>query len=80
MIIYSLHLKASSGGANEILRGAEIDLLRNVTNKLHSGANFIVVGDYNIYKSSEVAYTKLLSTSGQGYFIDYLKDHDRHLE
>ncbi|MCC6638414.1 MAG: T9SS type A sorting domain-containing protein [Ignavibacteriaceae bacterium] len=74
LIIYSLHLKASSGGANEILRGAEIDLLRNVTNKLHSGANFIVVGDYNIYKSSEVAYTKLLSTSGQGYFKDPIPD------
>ncbi len=74
LIIYAVHLKASSGGDNELLRAAEVDSLRKVTNKLHSGANFLVLGDFNIYKSSEAAYTKLLSTSAPGYFIDYLKD------
>ncbi|MBP7542481.1 MAG: hypothetical protein KA747_02630 [Ignavibacteriaceae bacterium] len=74
LIIYAVHLKASSGGDNELLRAAEVDSLRKVTNKLHSGANCLVLGDFNIYKSSEAAYTKLISTDASGYFIDYLKD------
>jgi endonuclease/exonuclease/phosphatase family metal-dependent hydrolase len=76
LIIYAVHLKASSGGdTNELLRAAEVDSLRKVTNKLHSGANFLVLGDFNIYSSSEAAYTKLMSsTDASGYFIDYLKD------
>lgn len=74
LIIYAVHLKASSGSANELLRAAEVDSLRKVTNKLHAGANFLVLGDFNIYKSSEAAYTKLLNTTAPGYFIDYLKD------
>lgn len=68
--VYSLHLKASSGSSNEILRAAEIDSLRKVTNKLLPNANFIVVGDYNIYRYSESAFQKLLNTSASGYFID----------
>ncbi|QQS35327.1 MAG: hypothetical protein IPM56_13885 [Ignavibacteriales bacterium] len=70
LIIYSLHLKASSGSANEQQRAAEIDSLRKRTNSLNSGTNFIVVGDYNIYGASEPAYQKLVSQSGSGYLID----------
>jgi len=61
--VYSVHLKASMGSANEILRGAEVDSLRKRTNALPLGSKFIVCGDFNIYKSSEVAYTKLLSVT-----------------
>jgi len=72
--IYSVHLKASTGSANELLRAAEVDSLRKVTNALHHGANFIVCGDFNIYSSNELAYQKLLQvTSGtDGKFNDPL--------
>jgi len=63
--IYSVHLKASTGSANELLRAAEVDSLRKVTNALPQGSNFIVCGDFNIYSSNELAYQKLLQiTSG----------------
>jgi len=58
--IYSVHLKASEGTSNEILRAAEVDSLRKVTNALPFNSNFIVCGDFNIYRSGEPAYIKLL--------------------
>jgi endonuclease/exonuclease/phosphatase family metal-dependent hydrolase len=70
LIIYSLHLKASSGGSNELLRAAEVDSLRKRTNLLPPGSNYIVVGDYNLYSSNEAAYQKLLNQADEGYFID----------
>lgn len=69
--IYSCHLKASSGSANEILRAAEVDSLRKVTNALPVGAPYLVVGDFNIYSANEQAYIKLKQVTGPiGHFID----------
>ncbi len=70
--IFALHLKASSGVTNEALRAAEVDSLRKYTNALSGGSKFIVCGDFNIYGSSESAYTKLLQvTAGNtGHFYD----------
>jgi endonuclease/exonuclease/phosphatase family metal-dependent hydrolase len=70
--IYSVHLKASTGGSNEAQRAAEVAILRNVTNSLGTGKNFIVCGDFNIYKSTEQAYINLKADNGnnEGYFID----------
>jgi hypothetical protein len=70
--IYAAHLKASTGAANEAQRALEVDSLRKVTNLLPTGTNFIVVGDFNIYKSSESAYQKLLldNVGDDGNFID----------
>lgn len=70
--IFSLHLKASSGATNEALRAAEVDSLRKYTNSLPIGSKFIVCGDFNIYGSTESAYTKLLQvTAGNtGHFYD----------
>lgn len=70
--IYAVHLKASSGTANEALRAAEVDSLRKVTNALPAGTNFIVCGDFNIYGSTESCYQKLLqiNATDEGYFID----------
>jgi len=71
--IYSVHLKASTGSANELSRGAEVDSLRKVTNALPANAHFIVCCDFNIYKSTEPAYQKLLEiTAGNGNFNDPL--------
>ncbi len=71
--IYSVHLKASTGTDNELRRLEEVTSLRNVTDALPSSANFIVVGDFNIYSSSEAAYLRLIDQTTQGYFIDPLE-------
>lgn len=70
IIIYSVHLKSDTGAVNEQKRLAEVDSLRKVTDKLHSKANFIVLGDFNIYNYTEPAYQRLLNQSTSGYFID----------
>jgi len=70
LIIYSVHLKANE--EDSLLRAAEIDSLRKKTNLLSTNSNFIVVGDFNIYDSYELAFKKLLNQSQSGYFIDPL--------
>lgn len=70
--IYSVHLKASTGSANENQRLQEVAALRSVTDILPEASNFIVCGDFNIYKSSEPAYQALLNDtrSSFGHFVD----------
>ena len=70
LIIFSVHLKASTGSSNEEKRAAEVDSLRKVTDSFAPGTNFIVCGDFNIYGSNESAYQKLLDQTTTGYFID----------
>lgn len=70
--IYAVHLKASSGTDNEQKRLAEVTELRKVTDLLPASAYFIVLGDFNIYRSDEPAFIKLLDKSTSGYFIDPL--------
>ena len=72
IIIYSVHLKAGDTSADSIQRAAEIDSLRKKTNSLPPNSNFIVVGDFNIYNSNELAFQKLLNQSQSGYFMDPL--------
>jgi endonuclease/exonuclease/phosphatase family metal-dependent hydrolase len=68
--IYSVHLKASSGTTNEQRRLSEVTMLRNYTDALPLGKNYLVCGDFNIYGSNEPAYQKLLDKTTTGYFID----------
>ncbi len=72
LFIFSVHLKASTGSDNEIARGKEVDSLRKVTNSWPAGRNFVVLGDFNIYGSTEVAYQKLRANAAgtEGHFID----------
>jgi len=72
VIIYSVHLKASDSSLDSLKRAAEVDSLRKRTNALPPNSNFIVVGDFNIYDSNELAFQKLLEQNGNGYFIDPL--------
>jgi endonuclease/exonuclease/phosphatase family metal-dependent hydrolase len=72
LIIYSVHLKASETSSDSLKRAAEVDSLRKITNALPANSNFIVVGDFNIYDSRELAFRKLLDQSQSGYFIDPL--------
>lgn len=68
--IYSLHLKA--GDTDTLARLAEVDSLRKVTDALPQGTDFIVCGDFNIYRSTDPSYRRLLQVvSGkEGHFID----------
>jgi len=72
LIIYSVHLKASSSSSDSLKRAAEVDSLRKVTDQLSPGSNFLVLGDFNIYDSDELAFQKLLDQSQPGYVIDAL--------
>src|SRR5262245_36851933 len=60
--IYSLHLKASTGSANEAQRLREATGLRDTLNALPPGTHAVVMGDYNVYMSSEGAYQKLVES------------------
>jgi endonuclease/exonuclease/phosphatase family metal-dependent hydrolase len=70
LIIYSAHFKASQGTENEQIRLNEAATLRVLTNLLPQGTDFILVGDLNLYRSTEPAYERLLLQNGTGYFLD----------
>ena len=72
LIIYSVHLKSSDGSADSLQRAREVDSLRKVTNSLPLNSNFIVLGDFNLYGSGELAFQKLLNQTNSGYVIDPL--------
>src|SRR5262249_39361810 len=74
IIIYSAHLRASTGSTNEASRAQEVDSLRKVTNALSADKNFFVCGDFNIYGSGESAYIKLTENgaNSNGKFNDIL--------
>ncbi|TAK62428.1 MAG: hypothetical protein EPO24_04930 [Bacteroidetes bacterium] len=62
--IYSLHLKAGSTNDDESKRRAECTILRNYLNtQLPPGTNFIIVGDFNTYASSDSGLQVLLSSA-----------------
>ncbi|MEZ4764492.1 MAG: FlgD immunoglobulin-like domain containing protein [Calditrichia bacterium] len=66
-----MHLKASDGETERQRRLQEVMVLRNVTDNLPTTANFMIVGDYNIYYSDEPAFQELIKTSrGSGYVKD----------
>lgn len=71
---FSLHLKAGTSSAEQLQRGREIDTLRYYTNRLPANKFFMVAGDFNIYRSGEVAYTKLLQNNpgDDGEFYDQI--------
>ncbi len=70
LLIYSVHLKASSGSDNEQKRLAEVNELRKVTDALPEDARYIVAGDFNFYSYEEPAFQRLLDQSANGYVLD----------
>lgn len=62
IFLYSAHLKASQGSENEQRRFQEATVLREHLNQHPPNTNFIVVGDFNLYKSQEEAYQKLIGS------------------
>ncbi len=57
--VYSLHLKAGNTSDDESRRATEATTLRNYLNILPASFNFIVGGDFNTYRSSELALVRL---------------------
>ncbi len=57
--IYSVHLKAGQDPSNEAERGSQAGTLRSRLNALPPGSNFIALGDFNIYNTSEPAFNQL---------------------
>jgi hypothetical protein len=70
--IYSLHLKAGSATSDENRRATEAAILRNYLNNLPANSNFIVAGDFNIYRSTEAAFSRLTEnqTDNDGQSFD----------
>ncbi len=70
--LYAVHLKAGNTSSDEQQRAREVDSLRKVTNMLPSGSNFLVMGDYNIYRSDDPAYIKLkqVISGNEGHVLD----------
>lgn len=60
--LYSLHLKAGQTAADATQRLTECTTLRNWLNTLPAGTKFIIVGDYNVYTSTEAGFQKLLAS------------------
>lgn len=73
IIIYSAHLKSSTGTANEQRRLKEVTALRGRTATLSDNAYYIIVGDFNFYNTLEPAYIKLTNTESKGYFVDPIR-------
>lgn len=70
LIVFGAHLKAYP--EETASRLTAVNVLRNRTIQLKETANYIVVGDFNIFTSSEPAFQKLLDQSTPGYFFDML--------
>lgn len=60
LVVYSVHLKASSGSSNEQQRLREATGLRDTLNRLAPGTHAIVMGDFNLYNGTEPALLKFL--------------------
>jgi hypothetical protein len=62
MRVYSVHLKAGDSMPDSAQRHTEASDIRNVLNSVNVGAigpNFMIGGDYNIYRATESAYIRL---------------------
>ncbi len=72
--LLAVHLKASNSTSDQQQRLSEVNALRSFTNSLPNGDEFAVLGDFNIYTSTEPAYQRLLQTEAgsEGHFIDPL--------
>ncbi len=70
LIIYSAHFKAGDSPSDEANRLNEASIFRIFSDMLPQNSNFMLVGDLNLYKSTEPAYEKLLNQTTHGYVLD----------
>lgn len=60
--VFGMHLKASSGLANEHQRRLEAIVARNYANSLPAGTNFVYSGDMNVYSNTDSGYVIFLES------------------
>ncbi len=70
LIVFGVHLKAFPESENQVRRLNAVNVLRERTKKLNKKANYVVVGDFNIFDYEEPAFKRLLDKSESGYFYD----------
>ncbi len=65
------HLKAGNTGEDELARAASTNTLMQYLTVAYQPGNYLISGDFNLYKSSEQAYVNLLNWNFQSYrFFD----------
>ena len=69
--VYSMHLKAASGGSNQEERRQGAENVRDNLMTLPTGSHVIVAGDMNFYSPNEPGYI-WFTDSGDGQIIDPL--------
>ncbi len=69
LVVYGLHLKASSSSSDEAQRSREIAVL---TSRMTSKRFALICGDYNVYRPDEPALQALIGPSASRRFIDPL--------
>jgi len=67
MTFFIVHFKSSQGTTNETTRLIQAQDIRDYT-RIFAPSNFILSGDFNMYRSSEPAYQKLLETGDLPFF------------
>ncbi|MBU3698652.1 MAG: hypothetical protein FGM33_01390 [Candidatus Kapabacteria bacterium] len=69
VVVYGLHLKASSSSSDEQQRTREMTaLVSNITQR----RNAVICGDYNVYRPDEPALQALIGPSAKRQFVDPL--------
>ena len=68
--VFGVHLKAYPEETTRRLNS--VNSLRNRTVKLKPTDNYVVVGDFNIFTSTEPGFQRLIDQTSSGYFIDML--------
>lgn len=59
--ILTCHLKAGNTSADQTDRGTMASVIKNYLNNLSRKENCVIMGDFNVYRSSEVAFQTLTS-------------------
>jgi len=68
--VFGVHLKAFPEETTRRL--SAVNSLRNRTFRLKPTDNYLVLGDFNIFTSTEPAFQRLLDKNSSGFFIDML--------
>jgi len=58
--LLSTHLKAGNTSEDEADRLVQANVIRNYLNGLPSGSHFMVMGDFNVYTSTDLGYQRLV--------------------
>lgn len=69
LVVYGLHLKASSSSSDEAQRSREVAVL---TSRITSKRFAVICGDYNVYRPDEPALQALIGPNARRRFVDPL--------